>query len=327
MRRAGLGTVSGAACLAAGLALAGCASLPTLTERPEAYHLYRATRVAPTLEERLRAADRYLREAPGGPHTEQVRAFYEKEEEKYFLHAFNRLPNLYAYAEALPQGPHIEDVHGRIVFLEAKLRERSRRDVEDDAKAAAMLAQLASADTKRRAFVGVVKDWAARLLAIQSFGEPTSELADETIFAFRLSEPRGACQGDHCRKLLELSYPVPGQRELVERAAVIEIQLELEAGLLSRARLAGPELWTRLAEALSLKPLPKPTPEERADAVSRAAMLMRALLERRFPAAECDVPAAAPAVVVRRCHGLSAVMQAASTPTEDDVLEIAPLGP
>jgi hypothetical protein len=165
------------------------------------------------------------------------------------------------------------------------------------------------------------------LLAIQSFGEPTSELADETIFAFRLSEPRGACQGDHCRKLLELSYPVPGQRELVERAAVIEIQLELEAGLLSRARLAGPELWTRLAEALSLKPLPKPTPEERADAVSRAAMLMRALLERRFPAAECDVPAAAPAVVVRRCHGLSAVMQAASTPTEDDVLEIAPLGP
>lgn len=316
-----------AAWLALSLAVSGCASMPTLTERPEAYHLYRATRVAPTLEERLRAADRYLREAPGGPHTQQVRAFYKKEEEKYFLNAFNRLSNLYAYVEALPSGPHIEDVRTRIAFLEGKLRERSRRDVEDDAKAAATLASLADADTKRRAFVGVVKDWAARLSKIQSFGEPTSELSDETIFAFRLSEPRGACQGDHCRKLLQLSYPVPGQRELVERAAVVEIQLELEAGMLKRARLAGPELWTRLAEALSLKPLPSPTAEERADAVNRAAMLIRALLEGGFPAAECDTPAVAPAVVLRRCHGISAVMQAGRTPTEDDVLEIAPLAP
>jgi len=275
----------------------------------------------------LRAADRYLREVPGGPHTEQVRTFYEKEEEKYFLRAFERLSNLYAYAEALPNGPHIEDVRTRIAFLEGKLQARSRRDVEDDAKAAATLSKLSDADTKRRAFVGVVKDWAARLIQIRTFGEPTSELSDETIFAFRLSEPRGACQGDHCRKLLQLSYPVPGQRELVERAAVVEIQLELESGGLRRVRLAGPELWTRLAEALSLKPLPSPTPEERADAVNRAAMLMRALLEARFPAAECDAPATSPTVVLRRCHGLSAVMQAGSTPMEDDVLEIAPVAP
>jgi hypothetical protein len=268
-----------------------------------------------------------LREVPGGPHTQQVRAFYKGEEEKYFLRAFNRLSNLYAYAEALPNGPHIEDVRTRIAFLEGKLRERSRRELEEDRKAAATLSQLADADAQRRAFVGVVRAWATRLIGIRSFGEPTSELSDETIFAFRLSEPRGACQGDHCRKLLQLSYPVPGQRELVERAAVLEIQLELEAGLLARARLAGPELWTRLAEALSLKPLPSPTPEERADAVNRAAMLMRALLEAQFPAAECDAPATAPAVIVRQCHGLRTVMSAGASATEDDVIEIAPTGP
>lgn len=305
----------------------GCASLPTLTERPEHYQLYRASRVAPTLEERLRAADRYLREVPGGPHTQQVRSFYKQEEEKYFLGAFDRLSSLYAYRDALPRGPHIEDVTARISHLEGKLRARSQRDLDDDAKARSTLAQLADADTQRRAFVGVVKDWTARVLAIRSFGEPTSELADETIFAFRLSEPRGACQGDRCRKLLQLSYPVPGQRELVERAAVLEIQLELAGGLLSRARLAGPELWTRLAEALSLKPLPSPTVEERADAVNRAAMLVRALLEPSFPAAECDAPAAPPAVVMRKCRGLRVTMLAGQSSTDDDVIEIAPLSP
>ena len=110
------------------------------------------------------------------------------------------------------------------------------REIEADKQANATLLRLAEADTQRRAFVATVKDWAARLIRIESFGQPTSELADETIFAFRLSEPRGACVGDHCRKLLQLSYPVPGERELVERAAVMEVQLELEAGLLSATR-------------------------------------------------------------------------------------------
>ena len=50
--------------LAATAAL-GCASVPTLTERPEDYHLYRAARIAPTEEERLRAAYRYLHEVQG----------------------------------------------------------------------------------------------------------------------------------------------------------------------------------------------------------------------------------------------------------------------
>jgi hypothetical protein len=82
------------------LALLGCAALPTLSERPEEYHLYRTARIAPTLEERLRAADRYLREVPDGPHRKQLRNWFVSSEEKYFLSAFNRLPNLYAYRAA-----------------------------------------------------------------------------------------------------------------------------------------------------------------------------------------------------------------------------------
>ncbi len=306
----------------------GCASLPTLTERPEQYHLYRTARIAPTLEERLRAADRYLREVPSGPHTRQLRHWFGPTEEKYFLTAFNRLPNLYAYEAALPHGPHIEDVKSRIVALEIKRARSVTNESDEDARISATQARLATADAQRRAFVATFKDWTARLTKINSFGQPTSELADETIFAFRLSQPRGSCQGDNCRKLLQLSYEVPGDRELVTRAALLEVQFDLERGLLLRARLAGPELWTRLAEALSLRPLPSPTPEERADAVTRALMLVRALLEPALPSGDCpDSPTTAPVVFERTCRGLRARVLAGQSPTEDDSLEIAPASP
>jgi hypothetical protein len=303
--------------------VSGCAALPTLTERPEEYHLYRTARVAPTLEERLRAADRYLRDVPRGPHAKQLRDWFTQTEERYYLSAFNRLSQLYAYEQALPQGPHIEEVRSRIVALEAR-RARRRESGLDEARIAATQGRLVRADASRRALVAAVKDWTSRLVRIESFGEPTSELSDDTIFAFRLSPPRGSCRGDSCRKLLELSYEVPGERELVERAALLEIQLELERGLLSSARLAGPELWLRLAEALSLQPLPSPTPEERAAALGRSVLLLRAVLEPVLPAAECERTAEPPILLERACRGLRARMIVGKPGEQDDVLEVLP---
>jgi hypothetical protein len=303
--------------------VSGCAALPTLTERPEEYHLYRTARVAPTLEERLRAADRYLRDVPRGPHAKQLRDWFTHAEERYYLSAFNRLSQLYAYEQALPQGPHIEEVRSRIIALEAR-RARQRESGLDEARIAATQGRLVRADASRRAFVAAVKDWTSRLVRIGSFGEPTSELSDDTIFAFRLSPPRGTCRGDSCRKLLELSYEVPGERELVERAALLEVQLELERGLLSSARLAGPELWLRLAEALSLQPLPSPTPEERAAAVGRAVLLLRAVLEPALPAGECEKAVQPPILLERACRGLRVRMIAGKAGEQDDLLEVLP---
>jgi hypothetical protein len=313
--------------LAACWPLLGCAAMPTLTERPEEYRLFRAARVAPTLEERLGAAHRYLREVPGGRHTQELRKWFDAAEERYYFSAFNRLPNLYAYRDALPNGPHIEDVRSRIAWLEGRSKRRSEHELAEERRIAATQGRLVDADAKRRAFVATFKDWTMRLTRIKTFGEPTSELADETIFAFRLSPPQGTCRGDECKKLLQLSYEVPGDRELVPRVALLEIQLELERGLLSRARLAGPELWTRLAEALSMRPLPTPTPEERADAIYRSSLLVSALLEPTMPAASCTVAAQRPVVIERKCAGLHARMLAASAGSEDDSIEIAPALP
>lgn len=308
-------------------ASSSCAVLPTLTERPESYALYRSARVAPTLEERLQAAQRYLREVPNGPHTEQLRVWFAGAEEKYFLQAFARLPNLYAYRAALPNGPHIEDVNSRIRALEKRAAGRVARRTEEEARIAETQTHLAEADAQRRAFVATFRDWATRLSKIDSFGQPISALSATTSAAFGLSEPRGSCAGDACRKLLELRYEVPGERELVERTAVLAVELELERGLLRRARLAGPELWTRLAEALSLRALPSPTRTERDDAVKRVSQMVRALLEPTLPEAECDVPASPPLALSRQCRGLRVRMLAAASPTDPDSLEIAPSEP
>ncbi len=304
--------------------LPACASLPTLSERPEDYHLYRAIRVAPTQEERLRAAFRYLREVPKGPRREEVQRWFDHAEEQYYLQAFQRLPNLYAYELALPQGPHIAEVRSRIAAIEARRLAMSDHELKEDRRIAAAQDRVVQADASRRAFVGVLKDWTARLAKVRSFGEPTSELDHETIFAFRLSPPHGVCQADRCRKLLQLVFEVPGERELVARAALLEVELQLERGRLTRARLAGPELWTRLAEALSLTALPSPSPEQRADAVQRSALLVRAVLEPVLPRAECEVKAEPPIVVERSCRGLRARMLAGAGGTEDDSFEVAP---
>jgi hypothetical protein len=311
--------------LGAGLLLSmafGCAALPTLGERPEAYHLYRATRVAPTQEERLRAADRYLREVRAGVHRREVRAWFTPAEERYYLDSFERLPKLYAYLGALPNGPHNAEVRARIAYFEHR-RERRRAGLsQQDERIARTQGQLIAADASRRAFVGALKAWTLRLAKLKTFGEPTSELDDETIFAFRLSPPRGSCQADTCRKLLELQYQVPGEGDLVLRDAVLEVQLLLDRGLLVGARLAGPELWTRLAEALSLQALPTPTADERVDALNRSALIVRSVLEPLLPAATCGVEPQPPVVLERRCHGLRLRMLAGQNAAEDDVLEV-----
>jgi hypothetical protein len=222
----------------------------------------------------------------------------------------------------LPNGPHIAEVRARIAAIEAKAAARDERELREDERIAATQTRLAEADASRRAFVTALKDWAARLARIETFGEPTSALDDETIFAFRLSEPRGSCVGDRCRKLLQLEFEVPGRRQLLSRVAVLEVDLELEQGMLRKARLAGPELWTRLAEALRLEPLESPSAEQRADAINRSLFLVRAVLEQVLPAQECEAKAELPVVLSRACRGLQARKLAGQSPAEDDALEI-----
>src|SRR5262249_3494945 len=93
------------AALALALSGAGCSFFAA----PGDYAAYRATRVAPTLEERLAAAQRYLRDRPQGAFQDEVRAAFDHAEGVYYGSKRGSITGLYAYLEALPSGPHHEE--------------------------------------------------------------------------------------------------------------------------------------------------------------------------------------------------------------------------
>src|SRR6186713_944844 len=93
-------------CLAA--VLCGCSVGNQLVAGRGEYELYRTTRLAPTLEERLAAGNRYLKNDAGGRYAAEITAWFEPAEKAYVGAAWNSLPRLRAYQKELPDGPSIE---------------------------------------------------------------------------------------------------------------------------------------------------------------------------------------------------------------------------
>src|SRR6186997_2145569 len=89
------------------LSLSGGCSLGTrLTAGHEDYRLYRETRLAKTVEQRLATSHGYLKAMPEGKWRGEVRSWFRLSEPAYFRSAQNSLPRLRAYLLAMPDGPH-----------------------------------------------------------------------------------------------------------------------------------------------------------------------------------------------------------------------------
>jgi hypothetical protein len=213
------------ACLA--LASAGCAVSTQLASGHEDYRLYRETRLAGTLEERLAASHAYLKSMPRGRWKDEVKTWFGESEPAYYRAAQDSLPRLRAYLLAMPDGPHSKEVKRRIVELETQIGFLVRREERTLSSAREVQAELSSAAEQRKDLVQAMAEWVRLLSGIQSFGEPTSSLPHELIYRFRLEEPRGACKGDRCTKTLSFSYSIPEGGRLVERVALFDVIFEL----------------------------------------------------------------------------------------------------
>lgn len=307
------------------LALAGCTASARFTARVDDYQLYRATRLATTLEERLAAANQYLHRMPNGAFRDEVKRWFLPREKQYFRRSWRSLPRLRAYLGAMPDGPNAEAVAERIVQLELEQQFAKRRDQRELDKARRTARTLEAAADDRRLFLREFAAWVEALVSIQTFGEPTSELDHGFIHRFRLSEPAGRCSLDRCRKMLSFRFQVPFEKKLVEREAVAEVELSLERGGLVRASLAGPDLFSRLDEAVELRALGPTDSQSRAEAIARAADLVARAVERTLPAAECQRQPVSPVVLVRSCRGRELVVTAGMTIEEDDRIEVRKL--
>jgi len=308
------------------LMLFGCAPLwQQMSAQPEDYQAYRRTRIAPTLEGRLVASWRYIRERPDGRWHGAVSAWFRGTEAQYYSRATNSIPRLETYLATLPNGPHAELAAERLVELRLTEQHVSREKERYLSEARAVQARLAGADRMRREFVAQIKAWIVRIAAIKSWGGRTHELDHELIYEFRLREPAARCSADLCTKMLSLPYAIPEQRTLGERRAVFDVQIALERGGVSAARLTGPELFSRIGEALALAPVAPSAVQARTEAIARVVQLVNGSIEPMFPGARCAADAVGTIVLARECDGVRLEVVVAAGPEDEDRIEVRPL--
>jgi hypothetical protein len=313
----------GFACL-----LSGCAPLwQQMSAEPEDYQAYRRTRIAPTLEGRLAASWRYLRERPDGRFRSDVSGWFRGTEAQYYSRATNSIPRLETYLATLPNGPHAELAAERLVELRLAEQHERRHKERSLSEARAVQGRLSAADRMRREFVAQIKAWIVRLASIKSWGGRTHELDHELIYEFRLREPAARCSTDLCTKMLSLPYAIPEQRTIGERRAVFDVQIALERGGVSAARLTGPELFSRIGEALSLAPVGPSALQARTEAIARTVQLVNGAIEPTLPAARCTAEAIGTIVLARECDGVRFEVVAAGGPEDEDRIEVRPVRP
>ena len=301
----------------------GCASTARMTGDFGEYAEYRRTRLAPTVEARLAASERYLHDYPDGDYRDEVRAWFKPAEKHYFKLAWDNLPRLRAYLDAMPKGAHAEAVAERIGELESRREFADRRDASVLARASGIEAQLDAAGAGRRELLREVGTLVRAMAKTRTFGEPTSELDTELLLRFRVRQPPGACAGDQCQKKFAFKYGVPENKALVDREVSVTLDITLEHGGVQKLTLAGPELLTRLAEAVEVRAIPE-NPQARAEAIGHAVDVLDEALEPALPKARCDAEAVSPIVVARKCDAVRFEASYGGEPGAPDVLTISP---
>jgi len=298
MKRAGLGSVVLLAFVTA------CASTARITGDFADYRSYRKTRLATTLEARLAESERYLRDFPRGDYRPEVRRWFFQAEPRYVKLAWDQLPRLRAYLDAMPNGPHAEEVRERVVELESRRVFGERRERRVLERAQSFEQRLAEAASQRREFLHEFQTLTRLLGATRSFGQPTAELDSELLLRFRVRQPPGRCQGDVCTKVFRFVYSVPDDKQLSERTAELTLEIGLDHGLVRRISLFGPELLTRVAEAAAVRAVPPDNPQARAEALGQAVDVVAPALDAPLPEGRCTGEAISPVVLTRHCDGV-----------------------
>jgi hypothetical protein len=121
-----------------------------------------------------------------------------------------------------------------------------------------------------------------------------------------------------------MPYSVPEGKGLVSKSALFDVELTLYRGTVARARLSGPELWSRLYEATDRRPVRPGDTQARTEAIARAVQVLESALGASFAPAQCARDAVSPVIIARECQGVRVTATAAPTPESDDELVVEP---
>lgn len=305
--------------------VAGCAAGRQIVTPRVEYRLYRETRVAPTVEARLGAANRYLHASPNGAYAPELRAWFGSAERAYVARAHDKLPLLLAYAKALPDGPSIGAVHERIEELEAARRFVARRASAHEERVESLQAGLERAAAQRKTFVAELTGWIGALAAVRSYGQPLAALPPDLRERLAVADPGPSCPLDICARSVAPRFAIPNaSTQLLPREAAYTVELVVASGAVVGMRLHGRELFSRVGEALDLRPVSFDDPQSRAEAIGRTLLVIQNALGTPLAAATCERPAVSPVVLERNCDGVHVTVTAAVDPGADDAIAFGP---
>jgi hypothetical protein len=307
--------------------LLGCSVGNQLVAGRGEYELYRNTRLAPTVEARLTAGNRYLKNDPEGRYAAEIKAWFEPAEKAYVGAAWNSLPRLRAYMKALPDGPSHERVKSRAEELEATIGFAQKREQEAEARVAALEANLERAAEQRKAFLDEMNAWIRALSAIRSWGKPLAELEPDVASRFGGNTMGDSCLDELCSKAFTPRFGIPIKQQVVPREAAYSVEIVVKSGVVAEARLRGRELFSRLGEALDRRAVSFSDPQSRAEGIGRALGLVTEALGSSFAGESCERPAVSPIVLERACGGVRIVATAALTTGDDDIIAFGPEAP
>ena len=307
------------------LSLVGCAEMGRrATVSVDEFASYRRFRVAPTVEQKLAASVDYLRNNPEGSYHAEVSRWLKHAEVGYVVRAWDDAPRLRAFLAAVPSGAYSSRAAERLVELEITEEYQQKSAHAFDVHVAALESRLARAEAGRRELLHGVVGWARRLSRLRGFGSRISELDDELIFAFRLDPPAARCSGDFCTKTLSVAYDVPEGKAQSAREAIYDVGMRLEHGGVRAAWLSGPELFTRIGEAVRVAAVSPTDLGARVEAIGQATQVLALAVEPALPASRCAVDAVSPVVLRRVCDGVDLRVVSALELGEEDLVSIQP---
>jgi hypothetical protein len=232
---------------------------------------------------------------------------------------------LNAYAHELPDGPRLPEVLARIEELKSASGFLANRNQRREERVEALEVGLERAAAQRKAFLGELAQWLGALSTVRSFGQPLGALPSDLSQKLGLGDPASACPLDLCVKTFTPRFAIPhAQGQLIPREAPYSIELQLSAGSVVAVRLRGRELFSRIGEALDLRPVSFADPQARAEAIGRALSLVGNSLGPTLGAASCEKPAVSPVVLDHACDGVHVTVTAAIDPGDDDHVDFAP---
>ncbi len=318
------------AILALALISTGCASGRGLVSSASDYAAYRQTRVAPTFDDRLAAAARYLDERPSGRFRAEVGAYFSDAEAVYWQRQQKTKTGVEAYLAALPRGPHHEAASQRLAEIEERARARARATeiVEQRVSGAAA--------TARARVREVFQDYLAGFLDRAVYDAPLSQAAAALIVPYSLALPSPRCApidppegaaAHRCAKVVELPYSVEGAGGPEPREATMQIDVVLDPdGAPIEVTIGGPDLFLRLLETYRVKPIDGGDVEARAAAIARAGQIVKTVFDRVVSEAPaCRRKAQPPVTLELVCGGVGVSVRASAAPGEDDRIVVNPV--